>query len=169
MTMESLLIFDDGNGLVGSARSKRPVPICLSAWLVRSTEHWVCAMLPVDQVWDANGKNTAPAHRPATNMDLIMDLTMACRACCFMVGWTMRWGAAQSHTACSSAGCQIPVLMFSYVAWCRVRGLRDGGWWVFVRSLFLLDWVHSSDTTFLIPTLMHGTIGMQRWRSSKER
>ena len=28
------------------------------------------------QVWDAHGNNTAPPHRPATNMDLIMDLTM---------------------------------------------------------------------------------------------
>jgi hypothetical protein len=28
------------------------------------------------QVWDDKGKNTAAAHRPATNMDLILDLTM---------------------------------------------------------------------------------------------
>lgn len=101
------------------------------------------------QIFDSEGKNTAPPHRPATNMDLIMDLTMV--VILARLGTQFRYYV--SHTAPDSrydweeclSTMEVALLVFFasfsilYSRWDRILGFDN--FWGQRDGIFEIYWI----------------------------
>ena len=101
------------------------------------------------QIWDSEGKNTAPPHRPATNMDLIMDLTMV--VILARLGTQFRYYVSHTNAdirydweACLSTMAVALLVFFAsfsilYSRWDRILGFDN--FWGQRDGIFEIYWI----------------------------